>query len=162
METAAIVAVAIGLLGALVVPLRRLMKPDSTPKPDSSDDDADSDQSEKADSDLAQKYDISYAEGLRSGLKSIRDDLASYGTAIGVASSGLIAAATLTAAKDLFPAPAPQSAVLIVLVLLLSIISIGASAWLTALFFRALNPTEVEILLHQLQEAARCQARESR
>jgi hypothetical protein len=100
MDTAAIVAIAIGLVGALAIPLRRMLKSDSsaTPASNGSDDNGDSDEKPKAAT--------SNIESIREDLKSIRADLGSYGTAIGVASSGLIAAATLTALDDLFPFPA--------------------------------------------------------
>src|SRR4029453_1646287 len=128
MDTAAIVAVAIGLIGAIAIPLRGLIKGDSstTPKPGGSGD--------RDDKDEQQKADTSYINATRESLKDIRADLASYGTAIGVASSGLIAAATLTALDDLFPAPAPGA---VIAVWFLGLISIAASATLTALFFRA-------------------------
>jgi hypothetical protein len=100
MDTAAIVVVAIGLVGALAIPLRRLLKSDSSaaPKSDAAGDNGDSDEKPKA-----ATFNI---ESIREDLKSIRADLGSYGTAIGVASSGLKAAATLTALDDLFPFPA--------------------------------------------------------
>lgn len=130
MDTAAIVAAAIGLIGAAVIPLRGLLMSDSSSasKPHKSDG--------AGTTDTQPKPDTSYIDSTRKSLEDIRKDLGSFGTAIGVASSGLIAAATLTALDDLFPAEA-HPVLLPWLVGGLAVVSIVASATLTALFFRA-------------------------
>ena len=116
---------------------------------------------DKDDSDKQPKPDTSYIDGARESLKNIRDDLASYGTAIGVASAGLITAATLAALDDLFPAPRSGP---VAWVVIFGAVSIAASATLTALFFKArrrvLLDTELvsQVNLDTLQRKA-CPAR---
>jgi len=91
----------------------------------------------------AEEEPSSRADQLREGMKAIRDDLAAFGTGVGVLAGSVTAAATLATFDDLFPLPAGWQGLIVLAVLLLAVAAFG-SAMLTRRYFSARRRIVVE------------------